>query len=96
MSIPQKPNTPRRCLFIRTNDGAVYVPRPNGWMGGLARNIWLAKYFGKGVAGIASPSYWSQLGSASPLMVLSEIDGEYSESVYEGSHSGLSDHSPSQ
>ena len=82
MSIPQQPNMPRRCLFIRLDEATVYVPRPNGWIGGLGRSIWLATHFGKGIAKIAGPSYWSQLGTENTLMVLTESDGQYSESVY--------------
>lgn len=85
MSTPQKPNTRRRCLFIKLNEETVYVPRPTSWLGGWARSIWLATYFGKGVARIASPSYWSQLETENTVMTLTEADGSYSESVYDDS-----------
>ena len=62
--------------FIQCEDGTVYVPRPNGWMQGMARQIWIERLL-KQKPTIASPDYWRTLAKDNPVRELIEyVNGE--------------------
>jgi len=66
-----------RTEFIQCGDGTIYLPRPNGWMHGMARQIWVARLL-KRQPNIASPDYWRTLAKDNPVRELIEYkNGEF-------------------
>jgi len=63
----------KSCLFIKTDDNRIYVPRPTSVFAGLARQRWLKSYFGQKTI-IASPSLWSSLSYAYTVSILRQED----------------------
>ncbi len=52
----------KECEYIQTEKGQIYVPRPSSWIGGMARDQWLRRHFGKKAEiSIASPKLWKSL-----------------------------------
>lgn len=71
----------RGCKFIRTEDGAVWVPSPSSWLGGWARHRWLERHFGEGVAHVAGAEYWATLCMENQVKFLKEEEGVFVEEV---------------
>ena len=59
--------------FIETDGGVVYLPRPTGWLVGMARHSWFLSKYGK-KAHIASPGLWDKLLEKNPAKELIEYD----------------------
>jgi len=53
-------NPREETIFIETDDGTIYVPRPTSVFAGWARHIWMTEYFKRKVF-IASPPLWETL-----------------------------------
>jgi hypothetical protein len=68
----------KSCLFIRTDDDHVYVPRPTSVFAGMARQRWLKSYFGQKTI-IASPTLWSSLSYNYTVSILRQEDDDYKE-----------------
>ena len=50
----------RKCDFVETPSGDLYLPRPSSWLGGWARHMWFEHCIGKKPA-IASPDLYEEL-----------------------------------
>ncbi len=74
----------KRTEFIRDGEGKFYLPRPDSWLGGMARHLWFQHYVGK--ATIASPKVWRELSQKHGVFLLTEgEDGKVlTESIKRG------------
>lgn len=72
----------KTCRFIRKED-VVWVPSPDSWLGGWARQRWLERYFKDVPARSASADAWADLCSDNKVFVLSEVNGDYKETSLE-------------
>ena len=69
----------RKCPFVKI-DNIVYVPSPDSWLGGWARQRWLERYFGEElqVRNIGAEG-WADLSAENQVRVLSEENGRFKE-----------------
>jgi len=67
----------RKCKFIQTDKGAVFVQRPTSVFGGMARHNWLKRYF-KRETTIVSNDFWDLLieRHGGPKLLV-EVDDKY-------------------
>ena len=70
----------RRCPFIKV-DKVVYVPSPDSWLGGWARQRWLESYFGNDlqIRNLGAET-WADMSSQHKVKILTEEGGKYKES----------------
>ena len=69
----------RKCPFVKI-DNVVYVPSPESWLGGWARQRWLERYFGKDfqVRNIGAEG-WAELSLDHKVKILTEQGGKFKE-----------------
>ena len=66
----------KTCRFIK-QDEVIWVPSPDSWLGGWARQRWLERYFGEGIVRNASANSWADMCADSEVQVLCEVDGKF-------------------
>lgn len=74
----------KTCRFIRDKkNNSVWVPSPDSWLEGWARQRWLERYFGDGfTVRSASANSWADMCVDKKIMILVESpDGFYEISL---------------
>tara|TARA_B100001250_G_scaffold356660_1_gene331882 strand:+ start:53 stop:304 length:252 start_codon:yes stop_codon:yes gene_type:complete len=52
----------RKCEFVETPSGQLYLPRPSSWIGGWARHLWFQHCLDQKPS-IASPDLYEELST---------------------------------
>lgn len=68
----------KTCRFIREGE-VVWVPSPDSWLGGWARQRWLERHFRDLPVRSASANAWSDMCDQEEVFVLTEISEAYKE-----------------
>ena len=72
------PTIIRKTYLIQKDSTTFYVPRPQGWISGLARHHWIKKHW-QIEPHIASPDLWKQLQEHYPTYILTEDEDGVTE-----------------
>lgn len=67
----------KKCSFIKYKK-KIYVPSPDSWLAGWARQRWLEKYFKDDNILTVGAERWAELASKNKVRVLIEENGKFS------------------